>query len=736
MASFSNLRLFGHPSTGTLSVGESELSWTPRGSQSGAAARATIKSVVSAHWTLFGKYAAVAFLDKAQDVLLRVDGFSKRERETVAAELLRVGITLEARDFASSGANRGHAGFEGSRLVVTQTAGGEDDTAESKRLFDLDLRDVTQCIIPAGVGAKAADPREVTMQFVEHDTGDEHEHQLVELRLYVPPGALSAGGDDEDDEAVEGSTAAQKLQAAIVRKSKLQQGDTAGAVLVSFAADDGTFLLPRGRYGIEMYASFFRMHGSVYDYKIRYEDVERFILLPKTDDVHYVFIICLDKPIRQGQQRYQHLVWQTGRGNTALELNLTDEEITARYGDASGLKPSLDGPLYQLVARAFKVLSAKKVFTTGKFRSFDDRHAITCSLKAKTGQLYPLERSFVFIHQPTMSLKFEDVASVEFERFSGYGEGTATRNFDLRVQMKASGGEAAREHTFTSIERAEYKPLLDFLSSKALKIRNLDQTKAAREKDLKQALGDDGGDDDDDDDAVDHYKAQLKKGKGDEEEGAEDEESVDEDFDPTEKKAGSDGGDDEEDDDDSGPDGSDAGSDDEAPKKNSKKPEKNAVKKAPPAKKEKKRSRDDDDESEEEEEEEEEKPKKKAAAKKPAAKKRARGSDDDEPSGKKGKPVKKKKKDPNAPKGPKSSYILFSMAKRPEVLAEDSSLGMGDISKKIGAMWKELSEDKKNPYIDAAKKEKDAYAIVLKAYKAKLKAEGNDDDDEPDEDED
>ena len=212
--------------------------------------------------------------------------------------------------------------------------------------------------------------------------------------------------------------------------------------------------------------------------------------LPRTDDVHYVFIIALDKPIRQGQQRYGHLVWQLKRTDASIDVNLSDEEIASRYGTGSGLKQALDGPLYQLVARVFKVLSSKKVFTTGKFRSFNEQHAINCSVKARTGQLYPLERSFVFIHQPTLVLRFEDVAAVEFERFSGYGQGSATRNFDLRVQMKTGTGDA-KEHTFTSIERNEYKQLLEFLSQKGLKIRNLDQTAARERQQLTEVLGGD-----------------------------------------------------------------------------------------------------------------------------------------------------------------------------------------------------------------------------------------------------
>lgn len=55
---------------------------------------------------------------------------------------------------------------------------------------------------------------------------------------------------------------------------------------------------------------FFRMRGQKYDYKIKYDDISRLFLLPKPDDVHMAFVIALDKPIRQGQQRYQYLILQ------------------------------------------------------------------------------------------------------------------------------------------------------------------------------------------------------------------------------------------------------------------------------------------------------------------------------------------------------------------------------------------------------------------------------------------
>jgi hypothetical protein len=50
--------------------------------------------------------------------------------------------------------------------------------------------------------------------------------------------------------------------------------------------------------------------NSKYDYKIQYEDISKLFLLEKPDDRYTAFVISLEKPIRQGQQKYQHLVLQ------------------------------------------------------------------------------------------------------------------------------------------------------------------------------------------------------------------------------------------------------------------------------------------------------------------------------------------------------------------------------------------------------------------------------------------
>ena len=55
------------------------------------------------------------------------------------------------------------------------------------------------------------------------------------------------------------------------------------------------------------------MQGAQYAYKIAYSDIDSLFLLPKLDGGRMAFVIALDKPIRQGNQKYQYLVLETHR---------------------------------------------------------------------------------------------------------------------------------------------------------------------------------------------------------------------------------------------------------------------------------------------------------------------------------------------------------------------------------------------------------------------------------------
>lgn len=69
-----------------------------------------------------------------------------------------------------------------------------------------------------------------------------------------------------------------------------------------------------------MYSTFMRMHGAKYDYKISYQDITCLYLLFRPDEVSASIVISLEKPIRQGNQKYPHLVLQTVRTEHTMEV--------------------------------------------------------------------------------------------------------------------------------------------------------------------------------------------------------------------------------------------------------------------------------------------------------------------------------------------------------------------------------------------------------------------------------
>ncbi|KPP62258.1 high mobility group protein B3-like [Scleropages formosus] len=70
---------------------------------------------------------------------------------------------------------------------------------------------------------------------------------------------------------------------------------------------------------------------------------------------------------------------------------------------------------------------------------------------------------------------------------------------------------------------------------------------------------------------------------------------------------------------------------------------------------------------------------------------------------------KKSKKDPNAPKRPPSGFFLFCSEHRPKIKAQNPSLGIGEIARKLGEMWNNLTDANKQPYLVKANKLKDKY---------------------------
>mmetsp|Transcript_39774 Transcript_39774/g.58417 ORF Transcript_39774/g.58417 Transcript_39774/m.58417 type:complete len:340 (-) Transcript_39774:115-1134(-) len=81
-----------------------------------------------------------------------------------------------------------------------------------------------------------------------------------------------------------------------------------------------------------------------------------------------------------------------------------------------------------------------------------------------------------------------------------------------------------------------------------------------------------------------------------------------------------------------------------------------------------------------------------------------------------GKPKKKVKKDPNAPKKPLSSFMIFCNENRPKIKEANPDAGFGDIAKLMGAEFKKLSEQERKRYDELVLKEKEKYKIAMEKY--------------------
>jgi len=517
----------------------------------------------------------------------------------------------------------------------------EFEPRDGDEMLSMDLGEVSQCVLPGN------NRNEIEMQFLESDTVEAGTDQLVAIRFYVPPDM------DVDPSDKEAATPAEVLQSRIMQVASVKK--TSGSIIAEFDESKGTFLTPRGRYSIELYDSFLRMRGAKYDYKIRYDDISRLFLLPKQDDMHKAFVIALDKPIRQGQQRYNMLVMQCTNEPSELDVNLDEATLEKEYGGQ--IQSHMTGSFSNLVAKTFKVITKKKVFIPGKFANANQQACVKCALRANEGHLYPLEKQFIFIHKPAVLIRFDEIESVEFQRYAG-GQGS-TRNFDLSVSLQSTPGDnlSVKEYTFSGIDKTNYSALYSFLSGKKIKIKNIEEAGGEEEPTRGAPLYNEMDEDDEEESEDEDYDQQKAS------------ESESEDM--------SDG----DDDDDMGSVVSDD-SDLAEYKKKAKKAEKTGSAK----KKKSKKSKDVDDE--------EASPKKRKAV-----------------GGKK-----KKKKDPNAPKNAKSAYMYFSSAKRDEIKAANPDATFGQIGKLLGEEWKKISDDDKVEFEEKAEEDKKRYKKEMEDY--------------------
>ena len=287
--------------------------------------------------------------------------------------------------------------------------------------------------------------------------------QLVEMRLYIPGTASKEDGSDAASNAGEDAdmeTAAEAFHEGL--KSKADIGQVAGDSIVVFK--EVLVLTPRGRYDIDVFSTFIRLRGKTYDYKILYSSMNKLFLLPKSDEIHVMLVIGLDPPIRQGQTRYPYLVLQFPREEEMdAELNLDEQALQETYDGK--LKKRYEEPTFRIVTNLFKVLSGQKVHTPGEFESSSGHTSIKCNVKATDGNLYPLEKSLLWVSKQPVYVPYSEIHQAVLSRVGGAV--ASSKTFDLRVMTKSGA-----EHTFQSISREELDRLKAHLGERKVRVKN------------------------------------------------------------------------------------------------------------------------------------------------------------------------------------------------------------------------------------------------------------------------
>ncbi|CAB4434320.1 unnamed protein product [Rhizophagus irregularis] len=397
----------------------------------------------------------------------RFDGFNKDMFDAVR-DLIRTNykLQLETKDLSVRGWNWGKTEFQGSQLLFN---------INNKTAFEVPLSQVAN--------SNLANRNEVNIEFMQPDTTGESQgkskkssmHELVEMRFYIPGTMIvkdeneenekKEEGEEEEEEEEDGEemSAAQLFYETV--KDKADLGQVSGEGLALF--QDILLLTPRGRYDIEVFPTFFRLRGKTYDYKIQMAAVVNLFLLPKLDEVHELFVIGLEPPLRQGQTLYHFLVLQFKQDDEKeLVLNIEEEDLKQEYGDR--LLPRYECPIHEAVSAVFQGLTKKKINRPSTFTSKHEDVAVKASLKANEGYLYPLEKCFLFVPKPPTYLPFSEILSVTFSRVSASltkkNDLGGPRTFDMKFNMRSG-----TEFGFSSLNREEYEVLELYLRSKNIK---------------------------------------------------------------------------------------------------------------------------------------------------------------------------------------------------------------------------------------------------------------------------
>jgi high mobility group protein B3 len=80
-------------------------------------------------------------------------------------------------------------------------------------------------------------------------------------------------------------------------------------------------------------------------------------------------------------------------------------------------------------------------------------------------------------------------------------------------------------------------------------------------------------------------------------------------------------------------------------------------------------------------------------------------------------PWKRAKKDPSAPKRPMSAFLYFSQDRRRQIKDANPSLRNTEVSRILGELWRNASDEEKKPHVDREKGEREKYKIAIAEWR-------------------
>ncbi|RKF61611.1 FACT complex subunit ctc-1 [Erysiphe neolycopersici] len=460
--SFDNIYLDLSKVSGKCRFAETGLGWKPSGG--GEAFTLDHSNIGAAQWSRAAKGYELKILLRNSG-LVQLDGFSHEDYDRLSKIFKNwYSTNLQQKEHALCGWNWGKGEFGKAELSFI---------VQNRPAFEIPYTEISN--------TNLAGKNEVAVEFtlppnghdiVNGSVGGVHskgkragagKDQLVEMRFYIP-GVTTKKATSEGEELASGGeeqNAANLFYDTLMDKAEI--GEVAGDTFATFL--DVLHLTPRGRFDIDMYENSFRLRGKTYDYKIQYDTLKKFMILPKPDEMHYMICIGLDPPLRQGQTRYPFLVMQFKKDEeVTIDLNMTDEMMKDKYNGR--LAPHYEQPLHQVITQVFRGLTGKKVNQPAQgFTSHHGQYGIKCSIKASEGFLYCLEKAFMFVPKPATFIQFDHIDRIVLSRIGGAI--SASRTFDITIKMKEG-----TESQFSNINREEQNPLEEFFKIKNLKTIN------------------------------------------------------------------------------------------------------------------------------------------------------------------------------------------------------------------------------------------------------------------------